>query len=305
LLPVFARKRLDEITVADVDAYRLRKVREGRLGPVSINKTLATLAAILDVAVEYDHIARNPAAGKRRRLPTPAPKRTWLDRAAHVAALLDGARELDGEARALRGQRRALVATLVFAGLRISEALDLRWGDVDLARGAIRVGRAKTVAGERTVYVLPVLRDELVAYRAIARRAERTDRVFATGTGGRWSETNVRRRVLKKAVEKANVRLERDREDPITAGLTPHSLRRTFASLLVATGEDAVYIAGQLGHVDASCTLNVYAYEMRRRDGERERLRALVEGADWAAVRAPVGTSARESSASAADRLPA
>ena len=35
-------------------------------------------------------------------------------------------------------------------------------------------------------------------------------------------------------------------------------------------------------------TLGVYARQMRRRDGERERLRALVEGADWA----PMGTTA-------------
>lgn len=60
-----------------------------------------TLAAILDVAVEYGHIDRNPASGRRRRLPTPPPTRTWLDRAAHIAALLDAAGALDDGAREL------------------------------------------------------------------------------------------------------------------------------------------------------------------------------------------------------------
>jgi hypothetical protein len=34
---------------------------------------------------------------------------------------------------------------------------------------------------------------------------------------------------------------------------------------------------GQLGHTDPALTLRIYAHEMRRRDGERDRLRALVE----------------------------
>jgi len=38
----------------------------------------------------------------------------------------------------------------------------------------------------------------------------------------------------------------------------------------------------QLGHTDAAFTLRVYAHAMRRDDGEKERLRALVEGRDWA-----------------------
>ena len=161
----FAHKRLDAITIQDVDAYRLAKVREKRLGPTSINKTLATLSAILEVASEYELIGRNPARGRRRRLPSVQPRRSWLDRAEHIASLLDGAGELDAEARTRRGQRRALLATLVFAGLRIGEALSLRWTDIDLARGTIVVRAAKTQAGERTVNIVPVLADELGDYR--------------------------------------------------------------------------------------------------------------------------------------------
>ncbi|HEV3047799.1 MAG TPA: hypothetical protein VGY13_10615 [Solirubrobacteraceae bacterium] len=52
LLPAFASRRLDQITVEDVDRCRLAKVREGNLGATSINKTLTTLAAILETAVE-------------------------------------------------------------------------------------------------------------------------------------------------------------------------------------------------------------------------------------------------------------
>ena len=100
---------------------------------------LTTLTAILEAAVEYELIDRNPARGRRRRLPAVTPRRPWLDRAEHIAALLAAAAVLDEKARVRRGQRRALLATLVFAGLRIGEALSLRWRDVDLARGTITV----------------------------------------------------------------------------------------------------------------------------------------------------------------------
>ena len=69
LLAYFASMPLEEITLSDVDDFRLSKVREGRLNATSINKILTTLAAILGTAVEYELIPRNPAKGRKRRLP--------------------------------------------------------------------------------------------------------------------------------------------------------------------------------------------------------------------------------------------
>ncbi len=283
LLPAFASRRLDQITVEDVDRYRLSKVREGKLNATSINKSLATLAAILEAAVEYELIDRNPARGRRRRLPAVAPRRSWLDRAEHIAALLDAAGRLDQTARVCRGQRRALLATLVFAGLRIGEALSLRWRSIDLARSTITVRAAKTDAGVRVVDILPVLCDELGDYRV---RLDPTPDalVFATATGRRQGATNVRRRMLAKAVEQANKQLAKDETEPLPEGLTPHSLRRTFASLLFAIGEPPPYVMAQMGHTTPDLTLAIYARQMNRRDGEPKRLRALVEGRKWAAV---------------------
>ena len=127
LLPFFARHRLSEITIAEVDRYRQAKVQEGEISAVSINKTITRLAQILEVAVEHELIDRNPARGKRRRLKERRPERTWLDRAEQIAALLEAGGELDTEARVDRRAtpRRAFLATLTLAGLRISEVLDL------------------------------------------------------------------------------------------------------------------------------------------------------------------------------------
>ena len=111
--------------------------------------------------------------------------------------------------------------------------------------------------------------------------------VFGTSTGRPESTSNVRRRVLAKAIERANETAVSDQREPLPEGLTPHSLRRTFASVLFALGESPPYVMAQMGHTTAELTLSIYAREMDRRDGEPERLQALVNGAD----EAPTGTS--------------
>jgi hypothetical protein len=64
-------------------------------------------------------------------------------------------------------------------------------------------------------------------------------------------------------------------------GLTPHSLRRTYASILFAVGESPPYVMGQIGHTTPNLMLTIYARQKDRRDGEPERLNALVEGPNW------------------------
>jgi integrase len=284
LLPFFKAHRLSQITIAEVDRYRTTKVKQGRLSAASINKTIALLAQILEVAVEYGHIERNTARGRRRRLKADRPAPVWLDSATQIAALLDAAGELDRQARFDRQvPRRAILATLTFAGLRIGELVDLRWRDVDLAAGKITVRTSKTDAGVRTIDLLPALRDELAALKADAKPHSR-DRVFQTREGGPLNQSNVRNRLLAKAVERANERLEDDGHPPLPDGLSPHKLRHTFASLLVALGTDPGAVMDQLGHEDAAFTLRVYRHGMRRDEKSKQALARLV-GVEKAAKR--------------------
>lgn len=63
---------------------------------------------------------------------------------------------------------------------------------------------------------------------------------------------------------------------PLPLGITPHKLRHTFASILVAIGRDPTYVMAQVGHTDPAFTLRVYAHMMRCSEPEREALKALV-----------------------------
>lgn len=288
LLPFFAEHRLSQITVQQVDRYRQAKVREGALAPVSINKTLTRLAQVLEVAVEYELIDRNPATGRRRRVKAPKPRPVHLDSAEQVQAMLDAARELDAAKSSKTAGRHAMIATLVFAGLRITEACDLRWRDVNLAAGRITVGEAKTDAGVREVDVRPALQEILIEHKTGAHRSAPGDLVFQTAAGTARNKDNARVRVIAPVVVRAGVLLVERGQQELPAGVTAHKLRHTFASILAALNEPMPYVMAQLGHADPEFTLRVYAHAMRRQDGERERLRALIEGREWA----PMGTSA-------------
>ena len=81
--------------------------------------------------------------------------------------------ELDAEAPVRGGQRRTPLTTLTFGGLRLGEALQLAWRDIDLASGKMTVRASKTDAGERVIDLLAVLREELTEYRARWPRATR------------------------------------------------------------------------------------------------------------------------------------
>ncbi len=288
LLPFFHRHRLSEITIAEVDRYRNEKVRERMINATSINKTITRLAQILEIAVEYGMIASNLAKGRRRRLKASSPPPIWLDSADQIESLLNAAGELDrqDERRAGPPHRRAMLATLTFAGLRIDELIELRWRDIDLAHNRLTVRRAKTDAGIRTIDLLPALRDELAAHKAKTRLATPEELVFPTSSGRAHDASNIRTRILDASVDLANERRTARDETPLPEGLSPHKLRHTYASLLVALGVDPGAVMDQLGHSSVNFTLRVYRHAMRRTPASRRELATLVGAADWA----PMGT---------------
>ncbi len=197
---------------------------------------------------------------------------------------------LDATVRGLRGGKakpdarmRALFATGICTGLRISELLALRWRDVNLAQGRLTVIDSKTEAGRRReIDLWPELREELAVYKTQAPHSRPEDYVFATATGKADTRSNIAKR-LKRAVERANQALVEQETPPIPTALSPHSLRRTFASLLYLRGENPVYVMHQMGHADPKLALRIYTKVMgeQRRRGPGARLTGVLDGATW------------------------
>ncbi len=73
------------------------------------------------------------------------------------------------------------------------------------------------------------------------------------------STDNVRSRTLRGAVERADANLAAQGLPSLPDKLTPHSLRRTFCSLLYALGEDPSVVMDEMGHTDPGLALRVIA----------------------------------------------
>jgi integrase len=304
LLPYFASWLLRDITIEAVDEYRAFKVRQSDqrraarakqadrksgerreqlprpLGAATINKTIDVLQAYLQVAVEYGHLPSNPAAGRRRRLKVPARRPVHLDSLEQIVALLDAAEQLDQDPASRLHDRKANIATLMFAGPRASEHTGLLWGDVDLVNDRIQIGRSKTQAGLREIHLLAILKQLLTTHKQTSARTRAEDLVFVNRDGTARDKDNLRNRVLAPAIDEANELLAERGHPPLPAGLSPHKLRHTFASILIACGEDPASVMARLGHTDPAFTLRIYTHLMRRDPAERARLKAFVNNAD-------------------------
>ncbi len=172
LLPFFGHLPLDQIDRKLCLAFKTHLLRESRelrealaggtdirdargrravpLGPASIRKMLDGLAAILEDAIEDEHIDHNPARGKRMRVRVPKPKRTFLEMD-ELACLLDVAAEQDmplpaGGFSTDPGSTAALVAQLLSRGMRpnqIAKRLGLAKSTISfhLRRLGVQVGR--------------------------------------------------------------------------------------------------------------------------------------------------------------------
>jgi len=148
--------------------------------------------------------------------------------------------------------------------LSIFSAHPLERRDVHLVRGELAIRESKTEAGVRTVEVTPALRDELVNWLARFPSIGPRDLVFATLSGRPDNRNNISKRRLHPAIKRANERLAGLGIDPI-GNVTPHGLRRTYATIHFAAGDDVAFTAAQLGHTDATFSMNVYTHAVKRR----------------------------------------
>jgi integrase-like protein len=154
--------------------------------------------------------------------------------------------------------RRVIIETLILGGLRVSEMCGLDGPDLDLPGGRLRVPRSatKSDAGERVVPIVPALQSRLTAHRQQYPTGHGQP-AFPTRNGTRQHPDNIRSRILAPIRDRANEQLESEGR-PRIAHMTPHTLRRTFASILAVCDvppRRAMYL---MGHTDPTLTLAVY-----------------------------------------------
>ena len=188
--------------------------------------------------------ATDPSSGVRP--PTPAKRLPKALPLGDVEAILDAA---GAAGTTLSVRDRALLEVLYGTGARISEAVGLDVDDLDLEEGTVLL-RGKG-GKERMVPVGSYARDAVGAY-LVRGRSELSDgrgagrgvaAVFLNARGGRLSRQSAWT-VLAKAAERAGV----------TAEVSPHTLRHSFATHLLDGGADVRVVQELLGHASVTTT---------------------------------------------------
>jgi integrase len=281
LIPEIGRMKLKKLTAEHLDGLYARKSREG-LSPRTIGYIHATIRVALQRAVKKRLIPFNVARDADPPLRSEDEDEKLTLSSEELAAFFKAAADA-------RNRFEALFIVGALAGPRPQELLGLKWPDLKLpdapdAPGEMRLVRRVSMSSEglkvveglkgskrrnrkrRTVYLMP---EAVAALRAHRRRyleermlrAERweetwrenpraRDLVFPSRTGGPMNRDNLRKRYFKPLVRAAGLPEE----------VTLYTLRHTFATLWLESGENPKVLQEILGHSRIDVTLNVYSH---------------------------------------------
>lgn len=257
-IPFFGRMRLSDIQPPDIKAYIASCDAKG-LGKHGVKNALCPVKALLATAFEDGLIRNNPSANVRAILNHADEQfdESGADVAEdQVRALTPD--ELSRFLDALPSKHQLFPRFLVSTGLRIGEAVELRWKDIDLAGGKLHVRRAyyrgvigppKTRFGVRSIPLTVELQEALRELRSRTAHAADDDFAFGSRTGTRLDAHNYRTRVIRTTASRAGL-----------PWVSFHTLRHTFASICFRSGCNAKQVQLLLGHHAASFTLDTYVH---------------------------------------------
>jgi integrase len=229
----------------------------GRLSPGYVRTIYSHLRAMMNSAAKRDDIAKTPCID----INLPGIQRADLHylEPSEVRLLID----------AMNWPYRALFGILGLTGIRVGEALALRMKNVDFLRKEISIEDAwdinarifhepKTGAGLRKVGIMSPLVDLLQQYFEHYPMNDRNSLLFPSPTKpGQPVSYNTICGVFKKRLKKIGL-----------PDVTIHSLRHSFASILLSVGVSVNTLARHLGHSSPDITYRIYAHEISENLGD-------------------------------------
>jgi integrase len=243
--PALGRVKLKALTPAHVRGLYREKLDAG-LSARTVRYFHTTLHKSLKQAVMDGLIPRNA---------TEAVKPPQIARVEMRPLTPEQAKRLLETAR--RDRLEALYVLAVHTGMRQGEMLSLRWDDVDLDSGVLRVRGTKTARSRRTVKLSQTALESLTSH--LARQLEEIDRagdswrenglVFATENGAPLKRHSVSRHRFKPLLKRAGL-----------PEIRFHDLRHTCATLLLTRNVNPKIVSEMLGHATIAITLDTYSH---------------------------------------------
>jgi integrase len=239
------RPVLGPIAMADISRADVLRVHHRlRATPYMANRTLANLQTLMNWAEQqgYREAHSNPCRGVRKY--PEASRRRYLTVAEMVR--LGAALRIAERWQRMSPTAVTAIRLLLLTGARVSEILSVRWKEVDLPRGELRLSDSKT--GRKTIVLSAPARQILAAWP----RHAGSPYVFP-GEGHGWRKGKHRVNLadawawIRRRAKLPDVRL--------------HDLRHSFASVAVSSGHTLPIIGALLGHSQAATTQR-YAHLM-------------------------------------------
>jgi len=267
ILPNLGGKRLRELTPALLSAHFADLRGVVGLSPVTVNNTRVNLSAVFTAAVKKKIITANPLSDvDPLRVET---KKQAVLSPGQVRAFIDGLAKVDNIGV------RGLLFTQLLTGARPGELRALTWNDINFDKGLLdinkgvdgkgRVGPPKSKSSCRVLKIAPFLFNFLIQHR-------RDVEYLAAGMGSAWTDKNLvfpnpqggylHHCAYARAVK--NIIAGTD----IPSDFHAHSLRHTFASLMIKGGTDIKSVQASLGHGSAKMTLDIYAHSFAEAQAE-------------------------------------
>lgn len=247
-------RKIEDLTSDEIQNY-LNSLKENYSNSY-IKKIYEQISQAFTFAINRGYITRNPLMDV---IKPKSMKKDKVVRAMEIAEQQKFTEYLENKSIKEEPYKNVYLIQM-FMGLRVGEALALRYGDIDLKRNIIRVNKTltkdryehvimgdstKTYAGIREVPIPEFIRDSIIEQMTIAENNS-DKQLFISRNGKLIDGKNVNRQ-LKKSL--AGLGIE---------GITTHSLRHTYGTRCVEAGMRAVALQRLMGHTDVSITLNTY-----------------------------------------------
>ncbi len=271
IVPIIGEVRLNKLTVPGVRDFQDR-LREGGRSPAMVKRVIVSLGSIIADAQGRGLTVRNPVHEQSRSRSKKADRRAKPR--LQVGVDIPTGSEIKSLLTSVSGRWRPLLVTMVFTGIRASEARGLRWSDLDLDNGKLTVsqradryreiGAPKSGAGRRTIPLTPMVINTLKTWKLACPKGE-GGLVFPNTEGGVEFHQNMLQRGLWPAWIAAGVTVgEGENLKPKYPGF--HALRHWFASWCINRRADgglelpAKAVQERMGHGSIQVTFDTYAH---------------------------------------------
>ena len=233
----FGHRLLNEISAENIDRWMTKQIQE-KYKASTVNKHAGLLNRMLNVAVEWEYIEKNPFdKAIIKKFPTGDHVQRFLT-ADEIRRLLSAC------SKEPHPYLYFFVKLLLLTGARSSELRLCKWNDIDLTKGELYIGLSKNGRSRRII-----LSDSSI--QELCRVREKSESLGTPTMASNWVFTNPKTQLpytsMQIAFSKAR---KRARLDTVRI----HDLRHTFASLLINNGASIYEVQKLLGHHHVSMT---------------------------------------------------